>query len=138
MRKSALYVYALAVCALLIVPLLICGGVAAYGVLKLAWPEMTMPSHEYRRYQSDDAYREYLSSGWARPPEGGSAAQAGEALSDTDIAQRRPSAFREALERERREGVRDIVRYAVFGLISLTLFLVHWRLARRERTAPQG
>ena len=134
MKKSALHVYALAVCGLLIVPLLVSGGIAVYGVLQATWPKLTMPAYEYQRYQSDDAYREYLSE-WGRFPGDEDGRRVGETPSDMKIAERRRQAFREALERERRGGVQSIIRCVIFGLISLMLFLPHWRLARRERRA---
>ncbi len=67
MKRSALHIYALAVCGLLIIPLFISGGVVIYSIFELTWPELMMPSHEYQRYQSDDAYREHLSR-WSRFP----------------------------------------------------------------------
>ena len=134
MKRSALYIYALAVCGLLIIPLLISGGVVIHGVLELTWPELMMSSYEYQRYQSDDAYREHLSSGWREA--GGT--RISELPSDAEIAKRRPIAFQEALERERRDGVQSIIRYVVFGLISLMIFLLHWCIARRERRAVEG
>ncbi len=132
MKKSALHVYALAVCGLLIVPLLISGGIAVYGILQATWPKLTMPAYEYQRYQSDDAYREHLSE-WSRFPGDESGRRANGPPSDAEIAERRRQAFLEALERERRDGIQSIIRCAIFGLISLMLFLPHWRIARRER-----
>lgn len=134
MKKSALHIYALAVCALLIIPLLISGGVAAYGVLQAAWPELTMPAWEYQRYQSDDAYREHLSERSRLPGDEGGR-QVGAPPPDAEIPERRRQAFREALERERRDGMQSVIRSVIFGLISLALFFPHWRIARRERKA---
>jgi len=134
MKRSALHVYALAVCALLIIPLLISGGVAAYGVLQAAWPQLTMPAWEYQRYQSDDAYREHLSER-SRFPGDGDGRRVGDSPPDAEIPERRRQAFGEALERERRDGMQSVIRAVIFGLISLALFFPHWRIARRERRA---
>ena len=137
MKRSALHIYALAVCGLLIIPLFISGGVVIYSIFELTWPELMMPSHEYQRYQSDDAYREHLSR-WSRFPGDESGPRSGELPADAEIAKRRQMAFQEALERERRDGVQSIIRSIIFGLISLMLFLLHWRIARRERRATEG
>ena len=45
MKRTALHVYALALCSLLIIPLLICGGIAVYNIFEMAWPELTLPYH---------------------------------------------------------------------------------------------
>lgn len=121
MKRSALHVYALVVCCLLIIPLLIFGSVAVYSIFEMAWPELTLSSHVYKRYQSDAAYRGSLAGRRLRAP-----------TSNAEIAQRRRTGFQEALDLERRGGMQRMIRAVIFGLISLGLFLLHWRLMRRN------
>ncbi len=133
MKKTALEIYALGVCGLLMIPLVVAGGIAAHSVVQLAWPGLMMPAYEYQRYQSDDAFREHLSSERRPVSDEESPPQVADLPTDSDITVLRTSAYLEALERGQRQGAQSIIRCVAFGAVSLVLFLLHWRIARRER-----
>ena len=129
MKRSTLSIYALAVCGLLIIPLLISSGIFIYSIISVVSPDLTMPAYVYERYQSDTAYREYLASRWPPGEEVGTQYQ--ESLSDVEIARQRQIRLEDALVLEQRQGMQDMIRSVIFGLFSLGLFLLHWRIARR-------
>ena len=60
--RRAIQVYALSVCFFTMACLAITTGLALWSGLKIAVPTLTLSKSEFRAYQSDDAYLEYLAN----------------------------------------------------------------------------
>ena len=56
MKKTALEIYALSVCLVAVVCLVIATGIALYCMIQLAVPQFTMTGYTYNQYQTNDAY----------------------------------------------------------------------------------
>ena len=130
MKKTILEIYALSVCFVAIVCLVIATGVAAYCVVQIAAPEFTMSGPTYNQYQSNDAYWascapgiRYCASGdkkMERPPE-------------PELTKQRETGFVNAVTSERRDGAQGLVKSVIFILVAAVVFVAHWYLGRRER-----
>lgn len=127
--KSKLEIYALAVCFASIVCLIISIGIAGYSIIEITAPKITMSSHNYQKYQTNDAYWQ---SKWG-------CSEQYKATSDKtrpkeeEITKQRLDAFALAIEGEQREGFQTLIKCLMFILISGIVLFVHWRIAKNAR-----
>ena len=136
MKKSLLESYGLAVCFFTVVCFVIVLGMTLWDGVKLTAPGFTLNSRDWKRHQSDEAFKEYLISEHRygseketyTPPEGAALSQA------------REQSFAQESQSEKRDGFQDLVRNLIILLINLGVFLAHWRIAARARrnVAPES
>lgn len=138
-KKTALQLYALAVCLVAVVCLLITMIVGLYDIVKVAFPHFTLNTGTWGRYATDDAYWR-----WTRPH-----CHNDRTTNCDDTAVRPPAeeltkqrndALANEYAMERRNGEQGLVHAALVTLVSVALFIPHWLLAKRAReqaaTAP--
>jgi hypothetical protein len=122
--KSKLEFYALAVCFTAVVCLIICFSVAGYGIVEITYPELTMRSFEYAKYQSNDSFWEHKQSGQdpkaAKP-------------SEEELTKERLEALALTLKVEKQEGLQDFIKTVMVILASDVALLVHWKIAKKAR-----
>ena len=128
MKRSLVEIYALAVCFVTVTCFAVAAGIAIYDLVQIAYPEITLNSHEYERHQSNTAYRT------SYYPDAKSIA----ALSEEEVTKRREESYRSALNGEKRDGWQSLLRMAIVMLVDALFFFVHWRLAKRVRESSVG
>jgi len=127
-KRSFLELYALAVCFINVFIGSIAVGIILYAVVGISAPELTLSGWEYSRYQSNDNFVHHRSEMSGR-------SAAFENMSEQEITQRREEAYRLALIAERKSNGQTVLQFAIVLLIQIVLFITHWRLAKRRRSA---
>ena len=131
-KKTALEIYALAVCLVAVVCFLITMIIGLYDVVKVAFPNFTLNTGTWGQHATNDAYWR-----WSRPH-----CYADRTTNCDETAVRPPEEAltkqrTEALENEyameRRTGEQGLVHAALITLLSIGVFIPHWSLARRAR-----
>ena len=132
MKKTILEIYALSVCFVAIVCLVIATGIALYSIVQLAAPQFTMSGTSYNQYQSNDAY-------WASCGPGIRYCTSGEKNrerpAESGLTKQREAGFVTALATERRDGAQGLVKSAIFIFVAAVVFFLHWDLAKRARAS---
>lgn len=128
MKRTLLEIYALAVCFVTVVCLVICLGIAAYAGLGVAQPEFTVASWEYTRHQSNDAY-------WSSPKgfvaPGGPSEAAKARPAEAVLTQEREMSWERVVAAEKRSSLQSLVKALIVVLIDLLVLAVHARLVQR-------
>ena len=119
-KRTFLELYALVVCFINVLIGSIAVGIILYSIISIASPEFTLSSWQYSKYQSNDEFAESFSDKF-------------ENMSEQEITRKREDAYQIALKAEQRDGRQSIVRLSIVLLIQIILFLVHWKLAKRQR-----
>ena len=120
MKRSLLEIYALAVCFVTLVCFTIALGIGLYDIIQIVNPGFTITAYEFKRHQSNEAFTKDWPKKKALP-------------SDKEIGKRRLESYRLALQVEQRDGVQGLTKVVLVILIDIIIFLIHWRIARRER-----
>ena len=128
MKRSLIEIYALAVCFVTVSCLAVAMGIALYDLVQIAYPEITLYSHQYERHQSNASFRASYQND----------AKDLAALSEDQVTKRREESYRSVLNGERRDGWQSLLRMAIVMLIDVLFFVVHWRLAKRSRESSPG
>ena len=118
MKKSLLEIYSLAVCFVAIICAAISLGIGAYDILELSNPELTLKSRQYQIHQTNEAFTRRWSKDEEKP-------------SEEEITIIREKSYSVALEAERRDALQSLIRMIIILLIDLTIFMIHWKLAKR-------
>ena len=131
MKKTGLEIYALAVCFVAIVCLVIASGVALYSAVEIAAPQFTMSGYNYNQYQSNDAFWTSCGPGIRSCASGG---KNRERPTESELTNLRNTAFASALATEQRDGAQTLLKSAIFLLVATVIFTIHWYLAKRVRS----
>ncbi|MCZ6503950.1 MAG: hypothetical protein O6945_15740 [Gammaproteobacteria bacterium] len=139
-------IYALAVCFASILCIAISTGIGLYDMVQITFPKLTMDSYLYQNLQSNEAYRQsHLYPG--RMPiypvminQGGSGISRAasisnpndeDPLSDEEVTQRRQQQITIAIDNVRHDALRSLMQILIVLLVSIPLFIVHWRFAQK-------
>ena len=129
MKKSMIEIYALAVCFVCIASGGIVLGVGVYDVIQVAAPEMTLSGSQYARHQSNDNFVNFQPP-W---PPNGRRQQFPE--DEQELSRLREESYRIEIAMERRDAGQSLVMVVIALVIQALLFVIHWKLSRRARTA---
>lgn len=124
MKKSILEIYALAVCFVTVVCAVISLGIGIYDILEITNPEFTLPSYQYERHQTNEAFFR---------KDCGKEDKDLASLSEGEKTKRRLESLEVALKAERRGGVQSIVKAFIVLIVDTIAFIIHWWVARRAR-----
>jgi hypothetical protein len=128
MKKSALEKYAYVVCFFAIACFVITLGMAAWNVVELIAPKLTMSGYEYNKYQTDEKYAESLKNEESCDRQQKPAVPKG-----AELSKKRTAAFAEAIQIERRSALQDLAKEVIVLCIVAPVFIFHWRLAAKTR-----
>ena len=126
--KSKLEIYSLCVCFASVVCLVISLGISSYALISINFPTLTMVSHQYDRFQSNDSFWE--SAQYRHTPEGRKVA---ERPTEEILTEKRNTAFSLAKRQEIRNASQALIKSALFIFFSLIALFIHWRIAARCR-----
>lgn len=130
MKKSLLEFYALAICFVTVVCLIIALGIETYGVIGMTNPEFTLSPWAYTQHQTNDGFWSPQS---AAQVQSSACVQVKERPDETELTKLRLVSFEVALSNERRENAQSAAKSAIVILIDLIMFFLHWQIARRAR-----
>jgi hypothetical protein len=126
MKRTALEIYALAVCFFTVACFVIVLGVAIWNVVSIAVPQFTMSNYQWSQFRSDDAYSQRLvnthgcKQNYAPPT--------GQALTEARV-----KALNDEIASEQHGAVTELVHNLIILLIDVLVFLPHWKLGARAR-----
>jgi hypothetical protein len=124
--KAKLEIYALAVCFASVVCLVISVSVAGYSIIQIAYPELTIKSYNYEKYQTNDRY-------WESKLGCQKDKVAMKRPSETELTTKRLEALGMEISREKRDGLQTLIHALMFIVVGTVTLFIHWRIARRAR-----
>lgn len=125
MKRKTLEIYALVVCFASIVTLIISLGIGIYSAVKVIKPGLTISAHTFRTYQSNEKFRDLE----LRSEKNKRYAN----ISDAALTKMRLDSWNIELGMEKRRGFQSFTQASIFVVIGLIVFLLHWRMAKREK-----
>ncbi|MFH1368125.1 MAG: hypothetical protein ABII64_03260 [Elusimicrobiota bacterium] len=127
MKRKTVEIYALVVCFAAICTFMIALGIGTYGLVKIVKPSLTISAWTYTMYSSNQNYRDQkLHEATAKDKK---------PLSEEKITTMRLNGWKSELGSERRKGFQNFVQNAIFVVIAIVVFLFHWKLAQKEKSA---
>ena len=132
MKKTLLEIYALLVCFVSVVCFSIWLGIGMYSSIGILSPETTIDSWTYQRHQSNEKFRavslmavnSFGIKGNIEKPE---------QLPENTLTMNRLDSYAQALKAEVRSNTQSILRSVIVIVISMLLFLVHWRFLKPRK-----
>jgi hypothetical protein len=128
LKKTVLEIYALAVCFVSVVCFVVALGMALYSLVGIANPEFTLDSWKYEQHQSNDAF-------FNSPVGRGCCDEKRVRPSEPELTRLRTESYAVAIAAERRENVQTLVKTLIVMAIDVLVFLGHWAIGRRARSA---
>jgi len=114
MRRSAIQVYALAVCFATLMCLVVSLGIGLYDGMRIAFPAFTLSG--WQVYESNSQYLLF----WPDKKD----------LPDEQITKLREVAYRDARAGERHGAMQSLVFVSIVLVIDIGVYVAHWRIAR--------
>jgi hypothetical protein len=114
MSRSAIQVYALAVCFATLMCLVVSVGIGIYDGVRIAFPGFTLSG--WQVYESNSQYVLF----WPDKKD----------LPDEQLTKLRAAAYRDALAGERHGAMQNLVFMSIILLIDIAVYGAHWRIAR--------
>ncbi len=130
-RRPALEVYALVACLGALGFLAIYLGMGIYHFIAVWRPELTVNPWDRTRHETDEAFIEHIGY-WEKKAKGEPVPPL------TQIPALRHESWARALREERDERLRKFVQAAIGVLVGLSVFTIHWRIARRARESARA
>ena len=136
MSRPLTHFYAAAVCFAAAICIAIAAGIAIYSVVQIALPQVT--ASNYGHYPGMSPVFMGNQPGIAM---GGRLQNLDPSMmparpTQEQVAEAREQAKKSALERERSEGIRGIIRWGIVLGVSFALWSFHWQLMRSRETPP--
>jgi hypothetical protein len=128
MKKTALGVYALAVCFMTVTCFVITLGIALYSVVQIAKPEFTLTGSDYTAHQTNDTYWNGCSGDHYCS---GADEQKKQRPVEAELTHQREASYTRVLANEQRDGAQVLVKSLIVILIDMAVFAFHWFVARR-------
>lgn len=129
MQKSNLERYTLALCFVSLIMLIVALCISIYSVLRVAAPEFTMSPSQFAEFQSNDAF-------WDVCIQDRTCSDVDEERpAEETLTKLRQNWYERAASVEQRTGAQWFVKALITSLITAIVFVTHWMLARRMRTA---
>lgn len=123
MKKSIIEIYALAICFVTVVCLVIALGVGIYDLVEIGNPEFTISSYEYKRHQSNESFiRKDCEKDKEIP-------------SDEEITRQRLESYQHTLSIEQRNAFQSLTLVIIIVILGIIVFFIHWRIAKRARNS---
>ena len=134
--KNLLQLYALFICAISVIILLILSGVSLNSITNLLIPEYKNYSSMIR-YESNEAYiqfREERADNYGlNKDELKNEVALLKQLPPQDLANKRMDAKRDFLENNKRTSIQDLINYFLWIVVTLSFFAIHWKIYKRTK-----
>ncbi len=130
--KSKLEIYALSVCFISVVCLVLSLGIGSYALVSMNYPSLTMHSYQYEQYLTNEAYWKSYGRSCPMNPMTDDCKDI-EKPADDVITREREKAFETAQKNEVRSGFQTLIKSLIFIFFSTIALFVHWRIANKSR-----
>lgn len=114
MRRSAIQIYALAVCFATLMCLVVSLGIGLYDGVQIAFPDFTLSA--WQPYESNSQFVLF----WPDKKD----------LPDEQVTKLREDAYRDALHGERHAAKQSLVFVSIILVIDIVVYAIHWKIAR--------
>jgi len=121
MKKTILEIYALAICFVAIIFLIINISDGVYNIIGMVNPDLTMSSFTYDPLQSNERYREKCCEDDKSKK------------TNEEIARLREEAYKIELRSEARDSLQKAIKNLIYVLLSGIVLFGHWKLSRSAR-----
>ena len=121
MKKTLIEIYALIVCLIVIIVLLVNLHTTVFNIVQAINPRMTLASCELKHYGTNEEF----TSSWSD--------EKLNKYSPDEIAKMREHALENVLVNGRIKAINDVIAAVIYLVISALFFLIHWKLAKKER-----
>ena len=126
MKKTALEVYALAVCFFAAAVFAVVLAAAVWDGVEWVAPEFAMNGRDYECHQTNAAFRDCRAEYRAYP----SGAQPAPLPQGAALTQMREQSYRRQINAERRSAQQGLAQKTIVAIVMLALFMAHWHLRR--------
>ena len=138
MKKSWLEFYALAVCFVTLICLVATSGIMINSLIGIVNPEFSMPSYEYKKFSTNEAYLESKSNDYRSQCYSGKADHCKETnpyahMAEVDATKLREKDKQLALDMERRDRYQTLINAGIVLLIAALVLVMHICIVRKER-----
>lgn len=138
MKKSWLEFYALAVCFVTLICLVITSGIMINSLIGIVNPEFSMPSYEYKKFSTNEIYLESKSNDYRNQCYSDKADHCKETNPYTRMAEVDATKLREkdknlAIGMERRDHLQTLIHAGIVLLIATLVLIMHICIVRKER-----
>ncbi len=124
--KKSIEIYALIISAISLLIFMISFGMATYNLIRVTYPKATFFNNQI--YQTNASYlANQRADSYGDPKKVATLAK----LSDQQITQQRLFEYQNRLDNERQLGINNLIPQSISAILSLLVFLLHWRLARK-------
>lgn len=116
-------IYALAVCFASMMCIAISSGIGLFDVIQVSLPEYTVSAHQYGGgfYAAPAPMMIQENGSLASPPR----------LTGEELNRQQAERKTLAIDQERHDAIRSLLQILTILVVSIPLFYVHWRLAKR-------
>ena len=121
MKKTILEIYALAICFVATIFLIINISDGVYNIVGIIKPDLTMSSYAYDPLQSNERYREKCCKDDKNKK------------NDAEITRLRKGAYEVELRSEARDSLQKAIKNLIYSLLSGIVLFGHWKLSRSAR-----
>ncbi len=128
MKKTALEIYALAVCFIGVVALVVSLGIGIFSSISIMFPDFAVDQWQYEQHQSNEKFWQNHPNRY--PPEKNGEMK--EKPSDEELTKMRIKSYDLVLKNEQRSGAQALVNSIIFFIISSIVFFLHWRIYKKE------
>lgn len=124
MKKTFLEIYALAICFVIIICFSVTSAIAAYDILQLVKPELTLNAWNYEKFQSNNNF--CVNNTFANKAKCIN-------INAPEVTKMRLETYAIALKTEQRNGLQSLIICCIILLINVIVFVPHWIIARNAR-----
>ena len=129
MKKSVLEIYALAVCFVGVIAIVISLSISIYSLVEVIYPDFAVNQWEFQKHLSNDKfwedyrnikYNSTLNEEPVRP-------------SEEELTRLRNESYSLVLINAKRDSTQILIRSIIFLTISLLFFTLHWKLFKKSQ-----
>ena len=121
MKKSLLELYALLVCFAMVASFTISLGIGLYDIAEVAAPELTLGSISFEKHSTNEAF----TANWSQAKL--------QNHSPEQIKTLREESYQISIIAKRREAYQSLVATSIVIAISVVVFAIHWKIAKKSR-----
>lgn len=138
MKKSWLEFYALAVCFVTLICLVVTSEIMINSLIGIVNPEFSMSSYEYKKFSSNEIYLEnksndYRNHCYSSKPDHCTETNPYTRMAEVDATKLREKDKQLAIGMERRDRLKTLVHAGIALLIAALVLAVHICIVRKER-----
>lgn len=129
MKKSILEIYALAVCFMGVVAIVISLSTGIYDLIEISSPDFTIDQWQYEQHSSNDKFWENYPNRYPSKLNGSEVTKP----SEEKLTQMRNDSYNVVLKNEQRSGTQSLVQTVIIFILSSIVFFFHWKIFNKTQ-----